>query len=80
MKMSEARDALLENNLLEHNYHHTISRQVYDLIRTFLRDGYLGLPRFAPFDKILLTAAATEIPQPLKDQLKIGGLQMLKIL
>jgi protein-L-isoaspartate(D-aspartate) O-methyltransferase len=36
-------------------------------------DGYLGLPGFAPFDKILVTAGAPFIPQPLIDQLKPGG-------
>lgn len=38
----------------------------------FYGDGYLGLPAFAPFDKILVTAGAPEIPQALKDQLKPG--------
>ncbi len=37
-------------------------------------DGHLGIPGFAPFDKILLTAGATEIPKPLLKQLKIGGI------
>jgi protein-L-isoaspartate(D-aspartate) O-methyltransferase len=36
-------------------------------------DGYLGLPEYAPFDAIMVTAAATEIPQPLLKQLKPGG-------
>jgi protein-L-isoaspartate(D-aspartate) O-methyltransferase len=36
-------------------------------------DGYEGLPAFAPFDRILITAAAPEIPGKLLDQLKIGG-------
>ena len=39
-----------------------------------LRDGYQGLPEYAPFDKIILTAAPPRIPQPLLDQLKVGGL------
>lgn len=38
----------------------------------FYGDGYLGLPAFAPFDKILVTAGAPEIPQALKEQLKQG--------
>ena len=42
-------------------------------VRTFYRDGYKGLPEFAPFDGILVTAGATEIPQALKAQLAIGG-------
>jgi protein-L-isoaspartate(D-aspartate) O-methyltransferase len=36
-------------------------------------DGYKGWPEKAPFDAIVLTAAAPEIPEPLKQQLKIGG-------
>lgn len=36
-------------------------------------DGSKGLPAEAPFDRILVSAEASEIPQALKDQLKIGG-------
>ncbi|MCK9994645.1 MAG: protein-L-isoaspartate(D-aspartate) O-methyltransferase, partial [Candidatus Krumholzibacteria bacterium] len=36
-------------------------------------DGYLGLPENAPFDGIMVTAAANEIPVPLIEQLKPGG-------
>jgi protein-L-isoaspartate(D-aspartate) O-methyltransferase len=36
-------------------------------------DGYKGLPNFAPFDSIIVTAAAPFIPKPLMAQLKIGG-------
>lgn len=39
----------------------------------FLGDGYKGLPNFAPFDKILVTAGAPFVPEDLKLQLKIGG-------
>ncbi|MCK5729728.1 MAG: protein-L-isoaspartate(D-aspartate) O-methyltransferase [Draconibacterium sp.] len=39
----------------------------------FFGDGYKGLPNFAPFDKILVTAGATSVPDELKRQLKIGG-------
>ena len=39
----------------------------------FFGDGYKGLPDFAPFDKILVTAGATSVPDDLKNQLKIGG-------
>lgn len=38
-----------------------------------LGDGTLGAPKYAPYDKILLTAGAPKIPQALKDQLKTGG-------
>ncbi len=36
-------------------------------------DGYKGLPTYAPFDKILITAGAEEVPEELLKQLKIGG-------
>ena len=42
-------------------------------IHFFYGDGYAGLPAYAPFDKILVTAGATEIPEALVSQLKTGG-------
>lgn len=45
----------------------------YKQIRTLFGDGYLGSERFAPFDKILVTAGTTTIPTALKSQLIIGG-------
>lgn len=46
-------------------------------IRTLYGDGYQGAPRFAPFDKILLTAASSEIPEKLLQQLKPGGIMVI---
>ncbi len=46
-------------------------------VKVFLGDGYEGLASFAPFDRILITAAAPEIPQPLIDQLKPGGILVI---
>lgn len=48
-------------------------------IRTLYGDGYEGAPRFAPFDKILITAGATEIPEKLVDQLKPGGIMVIPL-
>ena len=48
-------------------------------VRTFLGDGYKGLPRFAPFQKIIITAGATEIPMELVNQLSIGGIMVLPL-
>ena len=45
----------------------------FGAIRTFLGDGYAGLPMFAPFDKILVTAGASSLPESLIDQLAPGG-------
>lgn len=42
--------------------------------KLFYGDGYKGLPVYAPFDKILITAAAPELPETLKEQLKVGGM------
>lgn len=42
--------------------------------KLFYGDGYLGLPAFAPFDKVIITAATPNIPQNLVDQLKPGGI------
>ena len=43
----------------------------------FYGDGYEGLPSYQPFDRILITAAAPEIPQTLLDQLAIGGIMVI---
>ena len=45
----------------------------------FLKDGTNGLPEFEPYDKILVTAAAGEIPTALLSQLKIGGILVIPI-
>lgn len=42
-------------------------------------DGYKGLPSFAPFDKIIVTAGAPEIPEELKKQLNIGGIMVIPV-
>lgn len=42
-------------------------------LQFFYGDGYQGLPTYGPFDRILITAATTEIPEKLLEQLKIGG-------
>ena len=48
-------------------------------IRCFLRDGFLGLPQFAPFDAILVTAAAEQVPETLLQQLAIGGKMVIPV-
>lgn len=48
-------------------------------IRTLYGDGYEGAPRFAPFDKILITAGASEIPVKLIEQLKPGGIMVIPL-
>ena len=47
--------------------------------RLFYGDGYKGLPAFAPFDKILVTAGAISIPEELLLQLKTGGVIVIPV-
>jgi len=42
-------------------------------------DGYLGWPQKAPFDAIIVTCSPVKIPQPLKDQLKVGGTMIIPV-
>jgi protein-L-isoaspartate(D-aspartate) O-methyltransferase len=44
-----------------------------DNIHVFIGDGTLGLPQYAPYDAIMVTAAGPEVPQPFVDQLQEGG-------
>lgn len=44
-----------------------------DSIHIFYKDGNEGLEEHAPFDKIIITAAAETLPKPLLNQLKVGG-------
>jgi protein-L-isoaspartate(D-aspartate) O-methyltransferase len=51
----------------------------YDNIEVMVGDGYLGWPENAPFDRIIVTCAPTEIPEPLLEQLKEGGIMMIPV-
>ncbi len=42
-------------------------------------DGYKGLPQYAPFDRIIVTAAPPEVPKALLEQLKPGGIMVLPV-
>jgi protein-L-isoaspartate(D-aspartate) O-methyltransferase len=45
----------------------------------FFGDGYLGKESYGPYDRILVTAGASEVPDPLKKQLKIGGILVVPV-
>jgi protein-L-isoaspartate(D-aspartate) O-methyltransferase len=51
----------------------------YAAIKFFFGDGYEGLPTYAPFDKIIVTAAAPYIPPRLVEQLKTGGRMVIPV-
>lgn len=54
-------------------------RNKYPNIKFFFGDGFEGLPTFAPFDKVIITAAAPFIPPKLVQQLKTGGLMVIPV-
>ncbi len=45
----------------------------------FYGDGYEGVPSYQPYDKILVTAAAPEVPNKLLEQLKVGGVLVIPV-
>lgn len=51
----------------------------YPTIKFFYRDGYEGLPTFAPFDRVIITAAAPFVPPKLIEQLKVGGMMVIPV-
>lgn len=51
----------------------------YPSIKFFYGDGYEGLPTYAPFDRIIITAAAPKIPEKLIEQLKAGGMMVIPL-
>lgn len=56
-----------------------VLRSRYPSIKYFYGDGFEGLPTFAPFDKIIITAAAPFVPPALLEQLKPGGKLILPL-
>lgn len=51
----------------------------YPNIKFLFGDGFEGLPTYAPFDKIIITAAAPFIPPKLIEQLKVGGVMVIPV-
>ncbi len=51
----------------------------YDNVDIVIGDGFAGVPAKAPYDRIIVTAAAEVIPQALLDQLASGGIMMLPL-
>lgn len=51
----------------------------FDEVTPIFGDGYEGAPEFAPFDKVIVTAAAPFIPTKLIEQLKVGGLMVVPV-
>lgn len=56
-----------------------VLKSKYPNIKFFYGDGYEGLPTYAPFDKVIITAAAPFIPPKLVAQLKTGGKMVIPL-
>ena len=56
-----------------------LARLGYDNVTTKLADGYYGWAEHAPFDAIVVTAAASHVPPPLIQQLKPGGRMVVPV-
>lgn len=46
-------------------------------VKTFLGDGFEGLPTYAPFDRVIITAGAPGVPEALVEQMKTGGMMVI---
>ena len=58
---------------------HFVFKSKYPNVKFFYGDGFEGLPTFAPFDKVIITAAAPFIPPKLIAQLKPGGKMVIPL-
>ena len=67
-----------QKKLFENNKNFSFIKK-YPNIKFFYGDGYEGLPTFAPFDKVIITAAAPDVPQKLLSQLKVGGMMVIPV-
>lgn len=58
---------------------HDLARLGFQNVEVRAGDGYRGWPLHAPFDAIIVTAPPDHIPQPLVDQLVVGGRMILPV-
>jgi protein-L-isoaspartate(D-aspartate) O-methyltransferase len=57
----------------------TLERLGYDNVHVRAGNGYEGWPEYAPYDRIMVTAAPEEVPPALIEQLKVGGLMAIPV-
>jgi len=64
---------------LGRNAARVLRRLNYKNVETKVGDGFLGWPEHAPFDKIIVTCSPEDIPKPLVNQLREGGLMVIPV-
>jgi protein-L-isoaspartate(D-aspartate) O-methyltransferase len=67
-----------QKQLFEHNNNFFYLKK-YSQLKRFYGDGFQGLPSFAPFDKVIITAAAPFVPPKLIEQMKTGGIMIIPV-
>jgi protein-L-isoaspartate(D-aspartate) O-methyltransferase len=67
-----------QKNLFEKSKQY-LFKSKYTHLKFFYGDGFEGLPTYAPFDKVIITAAAPFIPPKLMQQLKTGGIMVVPV-
>jgi len=67
-----------QRQLFEHNNNFSFLKH-YSYLKRFYGDGFEGLPSFAPFDKVIITAAAPYVPPKLIEQMKTGGIMVIPV-
>lgn len=80
--LAELADKVLTVEILEplaRQAEQTLAELSYQNVRVRVGDGYQGWPEEAPFDAIIVTAAPDHVPQPLLDQLAVGGRLVLPV-
>ncbi len=68
-----------QKKLFDYQQKNYIFKYSYPNIKFFYGDGFEGLPSFAPFDKIIITAAAPFVPPKLVQQLQLGGVMVVPV-
>lgn len=53
--------------------------QLAPTVITYYGDGFLGYPQFAPYDRVIVTCGAPNVPQNLLDQLVTGGIMVIPV-
>ena len=80
--LAELADKVLTVEILEplaRQAERTLTELGYSNVRVRVGDGYQGWPEQAPFDAIIVTAAPDHVPQPLLNQLTVGGRLILPV-